>query len=84
MPKNKIYLTNHTAKGLSQTLKSDWLSPKNLHITKRSPSSIHIYQNTDHFFHVLGLNRISTGKISNLPSSIVSIKRILENTLYPI
>jgi len=33
------------------------------------------------FFHVLGLNRISTGRISSLPSSMVKIRRILEKAL---
>ena len=34
-------------------------------------------------FHVLGLNRIRTGNISNRPSIIVSVRITFENWLYP-
>ena len=34
------------------------------------------------FFHVLGLNRMITGRISSLPTIIVKLKITLENMLY--
>ena len=64
--------------GIISALKQIGKELSNTHKSFTNSDSIHQTR-----FQVLLLNRISTGRISNLPSSMVRVSTMMEKSLYP-